>query len=80
MDFPTWLKTQPRGTALRIVRDARVGMTTLQRCMKRIPAGPGVALRISAATGGEVTPEELSFPPAPPDGESAPNSELEAAS
>jgi hypothetical protein len=85
MDFPTWLKSQPRGTAKRIERETGVGSTTIQRCIARIPAGPGVAKRISAATGydaehpdaGGVSPAELCFPP---DGEGAPNSELEAAS
>jgi hypothetical protein len=82
MDFPTWLKAQPRGTAKRIERETGVGSTTLQRCMQRIPAGPGVAKRISAATAGEVTPEELCFPPeAPPDEDAPgdPNSQLGAA-
>lgn len=85
MDFPTWLKNQPRGTAKRIERETGVGATTLQRCLKREPAGPGVAKRISAATGydpenpdaGGVSPAELCFPP---EGEAESNSELGAAS
>jgi DNA-binding transcriptional regulator YdaS (Cro superfamily) len=76
MDFPTWLRSQPRGTAKRLERETGVGSTTIQRCMQRIPAGPGVALRLSAATGGAVSPAELSFPPPVPDEENAPNSEL----
>lgn len=80
MDFPTWLKSQPRGTAKRIERETGVGSTTIQRCLARIPAGPGVAKRISAATGYDpetgagVSPAELCFPPDAPSDE--PNSEL----
>lgn len=66
MDYPTWLKSQPHGTAKRIEREAKVGWMTLQRCAKYVPCGPKIAKRISEATGGEVSPEELSFPPEPP--------------
>lgn len=63
MDFPTWVSGQPRGVLKRIEREANAGYSTLNRLMRgeRLDSY-GLASRISEATGGEVTIDELCKP------------------
>lgn len=65
MRFPEWVQSQEKGALKRIEREVGVGYTTLMR----LNAGEtitryDVAKRISDATGGEVTVDELCDPTA----------------
>jgi hypothetical protein len=64
MRFPAWVRTQPKGVLKDIERRTGVGYTTLMR----LNAGESitrydVAKRISDATAGAVSVEELCEPP-----------------
>lgn len=63
MDFPTWAKAQPHGTLKRIEREHSVGYMTLYRLKNggRLDSYD-LAARISKATGGEVSIDELCAP------------------
>ncbi len=60
MDFPTWVQSQPRGVLKRIERDCGIGYTTLHRLKRGARLDSyDLAKRLSAATGGEVTIDDL---------------------
>lgn len=60
MRFDAWVRKQPRGTLKRLERDAGVGYMTLMRAMRGdLIATYAVAKRISDATGGAVSIDEL---------------------
>lgn len=67
MDFPSWAKAQPHGTLKRIEREQGVGYMTLYRLKRgeRIDSYD-LAARISKATGGEVSIDELCAPKSEP--------------
>lgn len=60
MDFRTWAEAQPHGTLKRIERETGVAYTTLHR-LKRGDRLDSYALaeRVSRATGGEVSIDDL---------------------
>jgi hypothetical protein len=63
MRFREWVDTQPKGTMTRIQRETGLGYTTIMRARRGEPiAHYETAKRISDATGGEVTVEELCEP------------------
>lgn len=63
MRFPEWVQTQERGALKRIERQTGVGYTTLMRLNSGDTiARYDVAKRISEATGGEVTIDDLCAP------------------
>lgn len=75
--FSDWFAMQPRGRGLKTARVAGVGTTTIYQLVRGVPLRRyDVARRISAATGGAVSIEELCAPreqpsEPPPAGESA---------
>ena len=64
MHFGTWAKRQPYGALMQISRDFKIGYTTIHRaiCGESI-IRHDVAKRLSEATGGAVTADELHDPP-----------------
>lgn len=65
MRFPEWVQTQERGALKRIERQTGVGYTTLMRLNSGDTiARYDVAKRISEATDGAVTVDELCDPAA----------------
>ena len=64
MRFFEWAKRQPRGVLKRIELEHGVGYNTLSRLMRgETLTSYLVAKRVSAATGGEVSIEEICEPP-----------------
>lgn len=63
MRFEKWIKKQPRGTLKAIERSAGISYTTLLKLRRgeRMDSY-GLATRISEATGGDVTVEDLCRP------------------
>lgn len=64
MRFPEWYASQPRGTGQRLVRELNIGTTTIHRLNQGgLVTAYELASKISAATGGAVSIEELCVAP-----------------
>jgi hypothetical protein len=66
MTFAEWIQAQPRGTMKRLEREIRIGYSTLHK----LKGGAGiaryaVAQRLSDATGGLVSIDEICNPRRP---------------
>jgi DNA-binding phage protein len=63
MRFKEWLSTQPHGTMMRICRDTGLGLRTIYAVRDGVNTPRfATAKRISEATGGAVTIEDLCEP------------------
>lgn len=59
MTFAEWLEKEGRGSLTRVHHASRVSYPTLAKAKRGGPMIPSIATAISAATGGEVTVEDL---------------------
>lgn len=64
MTFPEWLKSQPRGAMRRVELVTGCSRNVVSSAAHGRPVSRKIAEKISAATVGAVSPQELVFPPA----------------
>ena len=65
MTFHEWYQAQPRGTSQRLIRDLKIGPSTIARLNEGKPVATyALAKKISDATDGSVSVADLCEPPA----------------